>query len=195
MEPLRCPNCHVFHCSQAVRQKPVDQGLGASIEGSMGSKDWQNALRRSGTSTVVWRKWKLLCICLRDAWVTHGCWDATGGHHAGGHAQALPSHHQRPLLHLLLLLLHLPLPQVLAQDLPLPLCQHLCIDGALGEKQTPINNPSEATQPAQTSPLGQSQRFQFSPPHPITQLTKNKAGGHNLSNTSAGKDFQQCKSQ
>lgn len=84
-----------------------------------------------GTSTVVWRKWKLLCICLRDPRIAHGCWYATGGHHAGGHAQALPSHHQRPLLHLLLLLLHLPLPQVLAQDLPLPLRQHLRVDRAL----------------------------------------------------------------
>lgn len=96
--------------------------------------------RGDGTSTVVWRKWKLLCICLRDPWIAHGCWYATGGHHAGGHAQALSSHHQRPLLHLLLLLLHLPLPQVLAQDLPLPLRQHLRVDRALqGKPPPPIN--------------------------------------------------------
>lgn len=97
-----------------------------------------------GTSTIVWRKRKLLCVGLRDPRIAHGCWYATGGHHAGGHTQALPSHHQCPLLlHLLLLLLHLPLPQVLAQDLPLPLRQHLRVDRALeGEPPTPINNPS-----------------------------------------------------
>ena len=39
-----------------------------------------------GTSTVVWRKRKLLCICLRDPRIAHGCWYATGGHHTGGHA-------------------------------------------------------------------------------------------------------------
>lgn len=105
--------------------------------GTEGTKDCQNTLC-GRTSTVAWRKWKLLCICLRDPRIGHGCWYAASGHDAGGHAQALPSHHQCPLLHLLLL--HLPLPQVLAQDLPLPLCQHLCVDRALQGKP-PINNP------------------------------------------------------
>lgn len=148
MEPPRGPNHHVFHSSQGARQEPVDQGFGPSTGGNMGEWGLTERTEGGGTSTVVWRKWKLLCICLRDARVAHGCWDATGGHHAGGHAQALPSHHQRPLLHLLLLLLHLPLPQVLAQDLPLPLRQHLRVDGTLWEKPPPpINNPSRQPNP------------------------------------------------
>lgn len=134
---------HVSHCSQGGKQGAVGEGIGPSTgeyTGELGLPEHTG--RVGGTSTVVWRKRKLLCVRLRDPWIAHGCWNATSSHHAGGHVQALSSHHQRALLHLLLLLLHLSLPQVLAQDLPLPLRQHLRVDRALqGEPPPHINNP------------------------------------------------------
>ena len=85
----------------------------------------------SRSHTVVWREWKLLRICLGDPGVAHGCWHATGSHHAGRHVQPLPSHHQGSLLNLLLLMMHLSLSKMLVQDFPLSLGQHLGVNRCL----------------------------------------------------------------
>lgn len=79
------------------------------------------------TGTVAGRVGELLGVGLRDAGVTH----------VGGQVEALlrPHGHAPLLLRLLLLLdllrLLLPLPQVIAQQLALPLRQHLSVDGPL----------------------------------------------------------------
>lgn len=94
------------------------------------------------SSTVVWRKRKLLGIGLGDPGIAHGCWDAARSHHAWGHIQPLSSHHQSSLLHLLLLM-HLSLPKMLVEDFPLPLGQHLCINRSLKGKATVKGNQGQ----------------------------------------------------
>lgn len=77
------------------------------------------------TGTVAGRVGELLGVGLRDPGVTH----------VGGQVEALlrPHGHAPLLLDLLRLLdlLLLPLPQVIAQHLALPLRQHLSVDGPL----------------------------------------------------------------
>lgn len=74
------------------------------------------------TGTVAGRVGELLRVGLGDPGVTH----ASSGH-VGGQIEARGPHGHPLLLDLLLL----PLPQVIAQQLPLMLCQHLSVDGPL----------------------------------------------------------------
>lgn len=83
------------------------------------------------TGTVAGRVGELLGVGLGDPGVTH----ASGGH-VGRQVEALGPHGHAPLLLDLLGLLGLlglllPLSQVITQQLPLTLCQHLSIDGPL----------------------------------------------------------------
>lgn len=84
------------------------------------------------TGTVAGRVGELLGVGLGDPRVTH----ASSGH-VGGQVEARAPHGHAPLLldllGLLDLLLLLPLPQVITQQLPLTLGQHLSIDGPLEE--------------------------------------------------------------
>lgn len=77
------------------------------------------------TGTVAGWVGELLGVGLGDPGVTH----ASGGH-VGRQVEALGPHGHAPLL-LDLLGLLLPLSQVITQQLPLTLCQHLSIDGPL----------------------------------------------------------------
>lgn len=80
------------------------------------------------TGTVAGRVGELLGVGLGDPGVTHASWS-----HVGRQVEALGPHGHTPLLLDLLglLLLLLPLSQVITQQLPLMLCQHLSIDGPL----------------------------------------------------------------
>lgn len=81
------------------------------------------------SSTVVWRKWKLLCICQGDPGAVHRCWYTTRSYHVWSHIHPLSPHHQSSLLNLLLMYLFLS--NMLVQDFPLSLGQHLCINWCL----------------------------------------------------------------
>lgn len=74
------------------------------------------------TGTVAGRVRELLRVGLGDPGITQG---SSG--HVGGQIEARSPHGHPLLLDLLLL----PLPQVIAQQLPLTLCQHLSVDGPL----------------------------------------------------------------
>lgn len=74
------------------------------------------------TGTVAGRVGELLRVGLGNPGVTN----ASSGH-VGGQVEARSPHGNPLLLDLLLL----PLSQVIAQHLPLTLCQHLSIDGPL----------------------------------------------------------------
>lgn len=74
------------------------------------------------TGTVAGWVGELLRVGLGDPGITH----ASSGH-VGGQVEARGPHGHSLLLDLLLL----PLPQVIAQQLPLTLCHHLSIDGPL----------------------------------------------------------------
>lgn len=83
--------------------------------------------RQACTGTVAGRVGELLGVGLGNPGVTH----ASG--HVGGQTEALAPHgHAALLLDLLgllhLLLLLLPLSQVITEQLPLTLCQHLSVD-------------------------------------------------------------------
>lgn len=76
------------------------------------------------TGTVAGWVGELLRVGLGNPGVTN----ASSGH-VGGQVEARSPHGHPLLLDLLLLLLLLP--QVIAQQLPLTLCQHLSVDGPL----------------------------------------------------------------
>lgn len=61
-------------------------------------------------NTIIWRKWKLLGVCLGNPWVAHGCWYSPRSHHTWRHIHTLATHHQGSLLNLV----HLSMPQMLA---------------------------------------------------------------------------------
>lgn len=80
------------------------------------------------TGTVAGRVGELLGVGLGYPGVTHA-----SGSHVGGQVETLSPHGHAPLLLDLLGLLHLllSLSQVITEQLPLALCQHLSIDGPL----------------------------------------------------------------
>jgi len=78
------------------------------------------------TGTVAGRIGELLRVGLGDPGVTHA-----SASHVGRQVETLGPHGHAPLLLNLLGLLLLPLSQVITQQLPLALGQHLSIDGPL----------------------------------------------------------------
>lgn len=108
----------------------VELGVGRERGQAGGERGGEGAGRgrwrgQACTGTVAGWVWELLGVGLGDPGVTH----ASAGH-AGRQVEALGPHGQAPLL-LDLLGLLLPLSQVITQQLPLTLCQHLSIDGPL----------------------------------------------------------------
>lgn len=81
------------------------------------------------TGTVAGRVGELLGVGLGDPGVTHA-----SASHVGRQVETLGPHGHAPLL-LDLLGLLLPLSQVITEQLPLTLRQHLSIDGPLGVKK------------------------------------------------------------
>lgn len=118
----------------------VELGVGRERGQAWGERGGEGAGRgrwrgQACTGTVAWRVGELLGVGLGDPGITHA-----SSSHVGRQTEALGPHGHAPLLlDLLDLLLLLPLSQMISQQLPLTLRQHLSIDGPLAETRGEMN--------------------------------------------------------